>query len=238
MHKIYSRPRMKIPLIFNKKHNDKNKKKFKKIVPILGIILIAFITLRYVLSAILPIFESLCRHEAKSIATIISNEEATKVISKYEYGDLFIIDKDTEENINLIKSNIITINEITSDIAKNIQIELNGIDTAKVKLPVGSFLGTSFFVATGPVVHINIIQIGNVVTNLKSEFIEKGVNQTLHRIYLQVDCNVEIVAPFKNMKEKISNQVLLMENIIMGNTPTNYYNFHGIEGNDLLEMIE
>ncbi len=241
MHKIYSRPRIRLPIIFSKKQEQKyNKeiKKIKKIIPILIIILIAFITVRYVLSAILPIFESLCRNEAKSIATIISNEEATKVMTNYEYEDLFLIDKDSEGKINLIKSNMITINEITSDIAKNIQVELNEIDKVTVELPLGSVLGTSFFAGVGPIIDISIIPIGNVVTNLQSEFIEKGVNQTLHRIYLQVDCNVEILSPFENMEEKISNQVLLMENIIMGEIPSNYYNFHGVEGNDLLEMIE
>ena len=241
MHKIYSRPRIQLFKIFNKDENNKyNKKikKFKKMMPLVIIILIGFSTARYVFSRVLPIFELFCRHESKSIATIISNEEATNVMRNYEYEDLFLIDKDSEGKINLIKSNMISINEITSDIAKNIQMELNKIERSNIEIPIGSVLGNSLFTGIGPRINVSIVPIGNIITNLKSEFLEKGVNQTLHRIYLDVECNVEIISSFENMNEKISNQVLLMENIIMGEIPTNYYNFHGIEGNDFLEMIE
>ena len=241
MHKIYSRRRIQFPKIFNNNENNKYSrkiKKIKKIMPLVIIILIGFATARYIFNSVLPIFEMLCRHKCKSVATIISNEEATNVMKNYVYEDLFIIDKDFEGKINLIKSNMITINEITSDIAKNIQVELNNIERSNITIPMGSVLGNNLFNGIGPRINVSIMPIGSVVTNLKSEFLEKGVNQTLHRIYLDVECNVEIVSSFDNMEEKISNQVLLMENIIMGEIPTNYYNFHGIEGNDFLEMIE
>ena len=35
---------------------------------------------------------------------------------------------------------------------------------------------------------------GTVETDLKSEFKEAGINQTLHRIYLEVKCNVNILS--------------------------------------------
>ena len=241
MHKIYSRTRIQLPKIFDDNGNNKYSKKIKKIkkiIPVVIMILIGFLTARYVLSSILPIFKMLCSHESKSIATIVSNQEATKVMSNYEYQDLFMIEKDSQGRINLIKSNMITINEITSDIAKNIQLELNKIERRNLEIPMGSIFGNSLFTGMGPRVNVSIMLIGNIVTNLKSEFLEKGVNQTLHRIYLDVECNVEIISSFDNMQEKISNQVLLMENVIIGEIPTNYYNFHGIEGNDFLEMIE
>ncbi len=238
MHKIYSRPRLRLPNIFENNSNNKYAKKVKKIYKLIIIIVIAFSTVQFVLNAITPVFESLCRNESKSIATIILNEESTKVMSNYEYEDLFLIDKDSNGKINLIKSNMITINEITSDIAKNIQLELDKVKKASIEIPLGSVLGSTFFTGVGPGIDITIIPIGNVVTDLKSEFIEKGVNQTIHRIYLEVECNVEIISSLDNMEEKILNQVLLMENVIIGEIPTNYYNFHGVEGNDLLEMIE
>ena len=74
---------------------------------------------------------------------------------------------------------------------------------------------------------------------MRSEFISKGINQTLHRIYLQVDCNVEILTPFESIGKNISNQVLLMENIIIGNIPDTYYNLEGMEsGSDTLNVVQ
>ena len=86
---------------------------------------------------------------------------------------------------------------------------------------------------------ITISSVGDVETDLKSEFTSQGVNQTLHRVYLQVRCSVNILTPFDNISREISNQVLLMENVIVGNIPNTYYNLEGINGSsDALEVIE
>ena len=93
MSKIYSRPRIRIPKIFISDIKDNNFRKKQKIARIFIIIVIAFSTVKIVLDAISPIFDTLCKDKAKSIATIISNEEATKVMGKYTYEELFSIEK-------------------------------------------------------------------------------------------------------------------------------------------------
>lgn len=91
----------------------------------------------------------------------------------------------------------------------------------------------------GPGVKIRISSIGDVETDLRSEFSAQGINQTLHRVYLQVKCNVNILTPFDNISREITNQVLLMENVIVGNIPNTYYNLEGMNGSsDALEVIE
>ena len=88
-------------------------------------------------------------------------------------------------------------------------------------------------------VKIAISSVGDVETDLKSEFTAQGINQTLHRVYLQVKCHVNILTPFDNISQEITNQVLLMENVIVGTIPNTYYNLEGMNGNsDALEVIE
>lgn len=90
----------------------------------------------------------------------------------------------------------------------------------------------------GPGIKIRISSIGDVETDLRSEFTAQGINQTLHRVYLQVKCNVNILTPFDNISRDITNQVLLIENVIVGNIPNTYYNLEGMNRNDALEIIE
>lgn len=125
MSKIYSRPRIKIPKIFISNVSDKNFKKKQKITKIFIIMVIAFSTVKIVLDAILPIFDTLCKDKAKSIATIISNEQATNVMKEHSYDELFTIEKDNDGNITMIKSNVFPINEIISDVAVKIQNEID-----------------------------------------------------------------------------------------------------------------
>ena len=75
------------------------------------------------------------------------------------------------------------------------------------------FTGIKLLAGRGPNINIRISSIGNVETDLKSEFYSQGINQTLHRVYLQVKCNVDILTPFENITREITNQILLMENV-------------------------
>ena len=236
--KIYSRPRIKIPPIFSNNIGDKNLKRKQKIVKIFIIMVIAFSTVKIVLDAILPIFDTLCKDKAKSIATIISNEEATNVMKEHTYDEIFTLEKDKDGNITMIKSNIIAINEIISDVAVKIQNTINQRGRENIEIALGSFTGFKLLSGKGPGVPIKISSIGNVETDLRSEFSEKGINQTLHRVYLQVDCEVSILTPYNSITEKVSNQVLLIENVIVGKIPSTYYNLEGFDSNSALEIIE
>ena len=79
---------------------------------------------------------------------------------------------------------------------------------------------------------------GTVETDLRSEFKEAGINQTLHRIYLEVKCNVNILTPYSTIKETIVNQVLLVEGVIIGNIPNTYYNIEGLKDEQSFELID
>ena len=85
---------------------------------------------------------------------------------------------------------------------------------------------------------VKMSTIGNLDTDLRSEFSDAGINQTLHKIYLQVECQVVILTPFDTIEEKIANQVLLSEAVILGTTPSTYYNFEGVDKENVLEVIE
>ena len=237
MHKIYSRPRIRIPKVLINGEGLNNHKN-KKITKIIIILIIAFSTVKIVLDAILRIFDTLCKDKAKSIATIISNEEATNVMKEHTYDELFTLEKDKDGNITMIKSNIIPINEIISDVAVKIQNTIDQRGRENIEIALGSFTGFKLLSGKGPGVPIKISSIGNVETDLRSEFSEKGINQTLHRVYLQVDCEVSILTPYNSITEKVSNQVLLIENVIVGKIPSTYYNLEGFNSNNALDIIE
>lgn len=143
MNKIYSRPRIKLPKFyfreFNFKGNKKNNKINKNKGKITLIIVIAILTAKIVLDAVYPIFDTLCESKAKSIATIISNEEATNVMKEYSYDELFTVEKDANNNITMIKSNIKTINEITSSVAVRIQNRINDTERENIEIALRKF---------------------------------------------------------------------------------------------------
>ena len=182
--------------------------------------------------------DAMCIDMAKSIETKISNEQATIVMEKYKYEDISNVVKDEQGNVKMIQMNIVTVNAITSDVALKIQEGLENYNCEEFSIKLGTFTGTKILSGRGPNIPIKMSTIGNVETDLVSQFSHAGINQTLHRIYLNVNCKVTILTPFDTIEENIKNQVLIAEAVIVGEVPSTYYNLNGIKDEDLIELVK
>lgn len=235
--KIFTRHHIRLPKILPNKRNLRQRKKQERFVQVIVIILIAFTFAYFIIKSIEPIIKQQCKNMAKSIATKISNNEATEVMKKYTYNDLMTITKDEQGKIKMVGTNVITVNEIISDIPIHIQEELEKNENSNFNIRLGSFFGINLLSGRGPNVNIKMQLVGNLDTNLKSEFTAAGINQTLHKIYLEVKCNVIILTPFETIEEQIVNQVLLAEGLIVGDVPNSYYNLEGINTDHTIDVM-
>lgn len=137
MSKIYSRPRLKIPrFVF---YNNRNNRNSKKRMSLIIVVIIAFMTLKIVLDAVNPIYDSLCESKAISLVTVISNNKAAEVMKTHTYDELFSLEKDENGKINMIKANVMSINEITSDIAVKIQQEIDKQGRKNIEIALRKF---------------------------------------------------------------------------------------------------
>ena len=119
--------------------SGKEKKLSKKLAMVIIVLIIAFSTMKYVLDAVSPIFDTLCESKAKSIATNISNEKAIEVMKDYSYEDMFTVEKDENGNITMIKSNITNMNLINSKIALNVQNEFDNLGREDIEIALRKF---------------------------------------------------------------------------------------------------
>lgn len=238
MDSIYRRKRIHIPKIIFQKFGSIEPRKSKKMLKFSAIVVIMILTFHTILNSMGPILEALFKDKAKSVATIICNEESTKIITNYKYEDLITIHRDKDNNITMIQSNITPINYIISDVGEKIQKRINETEKEKIHINLGSFLGSKLLSGIGPSIPIQLSLVGNVETDLRSEFKSQGINQTIHRIYLQVDCKISILTPYQVTEESISNQVLIAENIIVGKIPEAFYNLDGLTKDNAIDLVQ
>lgn len=241
MSKIYSRKRFILKPSFKKSGKMPTKtviikrKKFKIIL----VLIIAIVVYQSILSYIEPVFETLCEEKVKSVATVISNQESTKAMNKYQYEELYTIEKDEAGNVVIIKSNVVPINNMISDLTEGIQNRFDEMEETTIDIPIGNLFGIYYFSGVGPSIPAKVAMTGTLDTEVKSEFIAKGINQTLHRIYVNFQCYVKIITPIKNFQKQITNQFIIAEHVIVGNIPDSYYNLEGMSGvDDVLNVIE
>lgn len=236
MDSIYSRKRINIPKIkgFYTKNNNKN----KKILTVCVIVCISVLTFYSILKAIDPIFDGLCIQKAKTIATEIVNAQSSVALDNIDYKDIVSVVKDEANNTNILKTDVVVINKIASDVALEIEKELQNLKNEEIRIPIGALTGNKYLAGMGPGVKIKIIPTGNVTTELKTEFQAQGINQTMYRIYLELKCDTNILTPYKTIHEEIVNQVLLVETLIVGDVPQTYYNLEGLDNKNAVDIIE
>ena len=226
MDKIYSRNRIKLPKL---KIIKLDNKKLRKIY-FTALILIITITTGYsVLKSIDPIFEGLCISKAQGIATDITNRKSSEVLGRYNYQETVKLIKSDDVKNSILKTDIVMLNKIVSDIAIEIQNELTQIKNQNIEIPIGALTGNKYLAGSGPKMKIKIISAGDIATQIKTEFESAGINQTIYRIYLEIECNVSILTSYKTIDKKINNQVLLVETVVVGDVPQTYLQLENIE---------
>ena len=248
--RIYSRHRFslhKIKLDINKKTNNNNNNYSynynKKIISrrffviVIIILIIAYSTAVSIINTINPSLERQSRVLARATAEKLSNYACQEVMQNVNYEDLCEIEKDKDGNIKLVNLDVINVNKVSSKIALKVQENLNYDNNNIISISFGSVTGNKILAGKGPIIKVRVETIGDIQTSVKSEFSSAGINQTLHKIYLNLECHMSIISPYKDTDEIITTEVLLAESVIMGEIPQTYYNLEGIQKEDTLNMI-
>lgn len=186
-------------------------------------ILLFFGALCFLNLVVNPIIIETSSSKVKSLSQDAVNTAVFEVIKDASiYDSLVKIQRDEEGNITMISSNAVRINYLSREIIENAQKKLELLGSKGVNIPLGTFSGMPILVGHGPLVNIKLIPIGAINCNFSSKFISAGVNQTNHRIYLEVNSIVNIILPTASQNVNTKTQIMIAENIIIGKVPQTY----------------
>jgi sporulation protein YunB len=204
-------------------------------------ILFVIILFTYMYKKVVPIIMTLSESISKSLALEVTNKSVTEVLKDIKYENLIDIKLDGNGKVIAVNSNVMELNRLSTEISSKVLERLSTIENRYIKIPLASILGMSIFSGYGPTIKLNIIPSGSVTAKFNSEFEEAGINQTRHRIFININTKVKLIAPFYTATQEYTNDVTVAETVLVGNTPSSYYNINGIENldkKDTLNMLE
>jgi sporulation protein YunB len=212
-----------------KRLSSKTKPKVLKAIIVVVIIVAIFIFCTvYFRSNVVPIVIEGSVAKVRAITTNAVNLAATTVLKGgISYDDLFNVIYDSDNKISMIQANSPSINSIAREIANLAQANLDQLGTQEVSIALGTFTGLALLTGFGPEIIIKILPIGTANCDFVSQFISAGINQTLHKIYIDVYADVEIITPFDEPLIRVKAEVLVCENVIVGEIPEIYLNSSG-----------
>ena len=98
------------------------------------------------------------------------------------------------------------------------------------EVPLGELSGMTIFAGWGPPLPVRVMAAGAVRVEPKVAFVTAGINQVAHRIYLDVEVEMMVVAPFVHNPIVVRQPVILAEQILPGDVPSTYVHLVGYSG--------
>lgn len=197
------------------------KTEFKPIILVIISILLVFILSIFlydkrIYPAVLQVAESSIKADT---IECISKTSMELFDEEFNYDEMIIIDKDNEGNINMIRANTVKLNYLTSRLSIRCNEELQKMGEVGVEVPLGWMTDNSAFYEFGPDLNVKIDPIGNMKVSYESKFESAGINQTRHKIYLNVEARVRMKIPLHSKEKVVTCQIPVAETIIVGKTP-------------------
>ena len=195
--------------------------KHPKIILVIITICVLFNTTLYffdknILPAVLSIGEEKLRREA----TTIINETALDIYSKhFNYNDMIITEKDNDGNITMLRADTVKLNYLSAKLVLASNDKIGELEEIGLKVPMGYVTKNLIFYNLGPKVDIKMTQIGNITSKYESVFESAGINQTRHKIYLNVNMKMKLIVPLNSRDVEITSQIPISETIIVGKIP-------------------
>ena len=158
---------------------------------------------------------SVAEEKLRAMANVAVNEAVYITLADgVRYEDLISIE---------IVANALHVNAIARDTASFAQMRLTQMSGEGIDVPLGAFTGIGLFAGLGPSIRLKTLPVVGVNTRFCSEFVQAGINQTRHSIYLEVVTDISIVLPGQTGRFAQTTQVLIAESVLVGEVPDSYF---------------
>lgn len=183
-----------------------------------------------------PVIISTSEAKIKSLTSRAVNSAVQTVVNDSNvYDEMIEITTNEAGEITLIQAKSAGINKFAKQISQTANQNLDLISSEGMKIPLGTLTGIPVFVGLGPEINFNVLSISTIQSSFKSEFTSAGINQTNHRIYLNLSTNVSVIMPTASRTIVTTSQILVCEAILIGKIPDTYLNSSSLD--EMLNLI-
>lgn len=194
--------------------------------------IIAFFIL-YLNFVVSPVIIKTCSAKLKVLANKSMDYAITEAMSSFvTYDDIIKISRDSEGNVFSMQANAVKVNNISRMVSQIALAHLIDLGKEPLQISLGAFTGIDALSGVGVPVKFNINPYGDITCKFISKFVDAGINQTEHKIYIDVSAVVRVVFPIRSIEISSSADVLICEGIIIGKIPDTY-----LRSNSLTEML-
>ena len=186
-----------------------------------GVLIAGFFSLR---SKYRLVIGDLAQTSVKNATSDLANDSVAQQIENgnIQYDRIVYFEKDINGRITALKTNIGEVNRLKTDILNIINGRILALDAADIGIPIGSLFLPEFFSGKGPAIPVHILAIRNSDATFSSNFIQAGINQTLHKLVMEVNVEAAVLVLGETSTFQVSSQIVVAETVIVGEVPNTF----------------
>lgn len=177
-----------------------------------------------------PLTEELALAKISDVASNIINEAVNVQISQgnVQYDDLVTLQQDSSGNITALTTNMQEMNRLKTQLLKILDADIYDVSDDEISVPLGNLTGIQLLSGRGPKLPVKIVAVSSSDANFSGEFLDAGINQTIHRIMLNVSLDLIILLPSGTVADHVSTDVCVAETVLLGPVPESYTYFNSV----------
>lgn len=138
------------------------------------------------------------------------------------YSDIVVLQTGQDGSVSMLTTDTIRLNALRTAILEEVVSQLEGIDSHSLGIPFGALTGVDLFSAWGPKLPIQVISVASADGTYRNDFTSAGINQTLHRVLLDITVAARILLPGGIVETQIATPVCVAETVIIGQVPQTF----------------
>lgn len=193
----------------------------RRLCAVIVVLLVLFFVLR---SKYRLVIEELAQTQVKNTTSDLTNDAIARQIAEgnIHYDRIVFFEKDLDGRITALKTNMSEVNRLKTDILNIINDEILALDHSDIGIPLGSMFFPELFSGRGPSIPVHILSIRNSDANFVSHFTQAGINQTQHRLNMEVSIDVAVLVLGQTSSFTMSSEVVVAETVIVGEVPQTF----------------
>lgn len=191
----------------------------------LGVALVVAASVIALLEAKLrPVVAEIAAAQAQNTMTAVIENAVTADLAARQvgYSDLIVIQRDERGVITALTTDMAQMNLLRAELTSAILEALEEVNISNIQVPLGSLFDLEPLWAKGPALKARAMTVGTVRAEFDSQLTSAGVNQTLHRIWLEVDVPMTLLLPGGEVEASLHTRLCVAETVIVGKVPDTY----------------
>lgn len=163
--------------------------------------------------------ENICEYKAAQLVGEYIDRGVLQATSLYPEKNFVHIERSPQGQVTSVETDAIEVNRFAAVLSESILKEMQKREREIIKAPLGAFTGNGLLSALGFSIPYRVVPAGKVTIAPVSGFDHSGINQTVHRLQIEVSVNIRILFPLMKREESVKRTIILSETVIIGDVP-------------------